>query len=58
MKQYHAAGEQGPYGMGWLASDEPDVGRTISHSGILWTYKSEETIDLDQRLGIAMMFDA
>ncbi|HWO53674.1 MAG TPA: serine hydrolase domain-containing protein [Paenibacillus cookii] len=58
LKQYHAAGEQGPYGMGWLASDEPDVGRTISHSGILWTYKSEETIDLDQRLGIAMMFDA
>ena len=33
-------------------------GRTISHSGILWTYKAEETIYLDQRLGIAMMFDS
>lgn len=58
MEQYHTAGQQGPYGMGWLAEEDEQGGRTISHSGILWTYKAEETIYLDQRLGIAMMFDS
>lgn len=57
MKQYHAAGQQGPYGMGWLVADDESGGLTISHSGILWTYKAEETVHLDRRLGIAIMFD-
>lgn len=57
MEQYHAAGQHAPYGMGWLASKDHVWGRTISHSGILWTYKAEETVYLDKRLGITMMFD-
>ncbi|WP_217594252.1 serine hydrolase [Cohnella sp. GbtcB17] len=56
MEQYHQAGQISPYGMGWQAGSD-DQGRTISHSGIFWTYKAEETIYLDERLGIAMMFD-
>ncbi|MFM9280742.1 serine hydrolase domain-containing protein [Paenibacillus jiagnxiensis] len=58
MEQYHTAGQSGPYGMGWLAGVDEQGGRTISHSGIFWTYKAEETIYLDQRLGITMMFDS
>ncbi|MFB5676826.1 serine hydrolase domain-containing protein [Paenibacillus terreus] len=58
MEQYHTAGQSGPYGMGWLAGEDEQGGRTISHSGIFWTYKAEETIYLDQRLGITMMFDS
>jgi CubicO group peptidase (beta-lactamase class C family) len=57
MEQYHAPGQRAPYGMGWLASNDNDWGRTISHSGIFWTYKAEETIYLDKQLGITMMFD-
>ncbi len=58
MEQYHSAGAIGPYGMGWLAGKDEDAGPTISHSGIFWTYKSEERIYLDQQLGIAVMFDS
>ncbi|WP_426453020.1 serine hydrolase domain-containing protein [Paenibacillus sp. S-38] len=58
MKQYHAAGTIGPYGMGWLADQDESGGRTISHSGIFWTYKSEERVYLDERMGIAVMFDS
>lgn len=58
MEQFHAAGQSGPYGMGWLAEEDELGGQTISHSGIFWTYKAEETIDLDQQLGIAIMFDS
>ncbi|MFB5761309.1 serine hydrolase domain-containing protein [Paenibacillus medicaginis] len=58
MEQYHTAGQSGPYGMGWLAGEDKQGGRTVSHSGIFWTYKGEETIYLDQRLGITMMFDS
>ncbi len=58
METYHKAGPIGPYGMGWLAEKDERGGRTISHSGILWTYKAEETIYLDRKLGIAMMFDS
>lgn len=58
MEQYHAAGVVSPYGLGWLAGQDEAGGRTISHSGIFWTYKSEETIYLDERLGIAVMFDS
>ncbi|KRE46570.1 serine hydrolase domain-containing protein [Paenibacillus sp. Soil724D2] len=57
MEQYHAAGQHATYGMGWLASNDNDWGRTISHSGIFWTYKAEETVYLEKRLGITMMFD-
>lgn len=57
MEQYHTAGQRAPYGMGWLASNDSDWGRTISHSGIFWTYKAEETVYLDKQLGITMMFD-
>lgn len=57
MEQYHAAGQSGPYGMGWLEGEDEHEGRTISHSGIFWTYKAEETIYLDQHLGITMMFN-
>ncbi|WP_261301501.1 serine hydrolase domain-containing protein [Paenibacillus andongensis] len=57
MEQYHAAGQHAPYGMGWLASNDNVWGQTISHSGIFWTYKAEETVYLDKRLGISMMFD-
>ncbi|MGM0867401.1 MAG: serine hydrolase domain-containing protein [Bacillota bacterium] len=57
MEQYHAAGQRAPYGMGWLASNDNDWGQTISHSGIFWTYKAEETVYLDKQLGITMMFD-
>ncbi|MBE1442723.1 serine hydrolase domain-containing protein [Paenibacillus sp. OAS669] len=57
MKQYHAAGQIGPYGMGWLAEEDEHGARTISHSGIFWTYKAEEAIYLDEQLGIMMMFD-
>ncbi|MDD9267184.1 serine hydrolase [Paenibacillus sp. GCM10023248] len=57
MQQYHAAEQQTSYGMGWLASLDTDWGRTISHSGIFWTYKAEETVYLEKKLGIAMMFD-
>ncbi|TYP73113.1 serine hydrolase domain-containing protein [Paenibacillus methanolicus] len=57
-KQYHSAGAIGPYGMGWLADQEEAGGRTISHSGIFWTYKSEETIYLDDQMGIAVMFNS
>ncbi|MWV46233.1 serine hydrolase [Paenibacillus sp. HJL G12] len=58
LEQYHKAGQISPYGMGWLAEEDDQGGRTISHSGIFWTYKSEMTIYLDQRLGIAMMFNS
>ncbi|WP_256257501.1 MULTISPECIES: serine hydrolase [unclassified Paenibacillus] len=59
MTQYHAAGDIGPYGMGWLAKEsESGGGRSISHSGIFWTYKSEERIYLDERMGIAVMFNS
>lgn len=58
MEQYHTAGQGGPYGMGWLAGEDEQGGRAISHSGIFWTYKAEETIYLDQRLGITMMFNS
>ncbi|NOU76828.1 serine hydrolase [Paenibacillus sp. LMG 31458] len=58
MEQYHKAGQSGPYGMGWLADEDEHGGRTISHSGIFWTYKAEETIYLDQHLGITMMFNS
>ncbi|PYI56120.1 serine hydrolase domain-containing protein [Paenibacillus flagellatus] len=57
LEQYHAAGAVAPYGMGWMAARDDTRGRTISHSGIFWTYKAEETVYLDKRLGIAMMFD-
>lgn len=57
LEQYHAAGERSSYGMGWLASDDNVWGRAISHSGIFWTYKAEETVYLDKKLGITMMFD-
>ncbi|MFE6078499.1 serine hydrolase domain-containing protein [Paenibacillus sp. NPDC057886] len=58
MKQYHAAGAIGPYGMGWLADQDESGDRMISHSGIFWTYKSEEMIYLDEQLGIAVMFNS
>lgn len=58
MKQYHAAGTIGSYGMGWLADQEESHGRIISHSGIFWTYKSEEKIYLDEEMGIAVMFNS
>lgn len=58
MEQYNKAGQISPYGMGWLAGNDEQWGRTISHSGIFWTYKSEETIYLDQQLGITMMFNS
>ncbi|MFC6553598.1 serine hydrolase domain-containing protein [Cohnella cellulosilytica] len=58
LKQYHAAGAIGPYGMGWLAEQDESGGRTISHGGIFWTYKSEETVYLDERMGIAVMFNS
>lgn len=58
MEQYHTAGQRGPYGMGWLAGEDEQGGQTISHSGIFWTYKAEETIYLNQQLGITMMFDS
>lgn len=58
LKQYHAAGAIGPYGMGWLADQDESGGRMISHSGILWTYKSEEKIYLDEQMGIAVMFNS
>jgi CubicO group peptidase (beta-lactamase class C family) len=51
MEQYHTAGQSGPYGMGWLAGEDGQGGRAISHNGIFWTYEAEETIYLDQRLG-------
>ncbi|WP_217560600.1 serine hydrolase [Paenibacillus sp. GbtcB18] len=55
---YHEAGQMSSYGMGWLAGADEQEGRTISHSGIFWTYKSEEIIYLDQQLGITMMFNS
>lgn len=58
MKQYHKAGAIGPYGMGWLANQDESGGKTISHSGIFWTYKSEEMIYLDDQMGIAVMFNS
>ncbi|MEC0128940.1 serine hydrolase domain-containing protein [Paenibacillus pabuli] len=58
MKQYHAAGAIGPYGMGWLANQNESSGRTISHSGIFWTYKSEEVVYLNEQMGIALMFNS
>ncbi|MFE5319268.1 serine hydrolase domain-containing protein [Paenibacillus sp. NPDC056579] len=57
MEQYHAPGQHSSYGMGWLASSDNVWGRTISHSGILWSYKAEETVYLEKKLGITMMFD-
>ncbi|MGO4272588.1 serine hydrolase domain-containing protein [Paenibacillus sp. TAF58] len=57
MEQYHAAGQQAAYGLGWLTSNDNVWGRTISHTGIFWTYKAEETVYLDKHLGITMMFD-
>ncbi|GIP37890.1 hypothetical protein J31TS4_11700 [Paenibacillus sp. J31TS4] len=56
MNDYHAAGATGPYGIGWLAGQDESGGRTISHSGIFWTYKAEERVYLDERLGIAVQF--
>lgn len=56
MKQYHAAGQEAPYGMGWNVSEDTH-GKTISHTGIFWTYKAEETIFLEKQLGISIMFD-
>lgn len=58
MEQYHKTGQIGPYGIGWDAEEDEHGGRTISHSGIFWTYKAEETIFLDQQLGITMMFNS
>ncbi|WP_440109705.1 serine hydrolase domain-containing protein [Paenibacillus sp. QZ-Y1] len=58
MKQYHAVGAIGPYGMGWLANQDESSGRTISHSGIFWTYKSEELVYLNEQMGIAVMFNS
>ncbi|WP_339272562.1 serine hydrolase domain-containing protein [Paenibacillus sp. FSL W8-0426] len=58
MKQYHAAGAIGPYGMGWLANQDESGGKMISHSGIFWTYKSEEMIFLDEKMGVAIMFNS
>ncbi|MFC9708932.1 serine hydrolase domain-containing protein [Paenibacillus sp. NPDC056933] len=58
MKQYHAAGDIGPYGMGWLANQDESSGRTISHSGIFWTYKSEEVVYLNEQMGIVLMFNS
>ncbi|RKN86302.1 serine hydrolase domain-containing protein [Paenibacillus ginsengarvi] len=57
MKQYHTAGAIGPYGMGWNANQDESGGRTISHSGIFWTYKSEERVYLDEQLGITVIFN-
>ena len=57
MEQFHAAGKRGPYGMGWTVEEDQQWGRTISHSGIFWTYKAEESIYLDQQFGIAVMFN-
>ncbi|MEC0256691.1 hypothetical protein PAEVO_20070 [Paenibacillus sp. GM2FR] len=56
--QFHSAGETSPYGMGWLADQDESRGRTISHSGIFWTYKSEETVYLDEQMGITVMFNS
>ncbi|MCZ8517849.1 MULTISPECIES: serine hydrolase domain-containing protein [Paenibacillus] len=58
MEEYHTAGQNGPYGMGWNVDEDEHRGRTLSHNGIFWTYKSEEKIDLDHRLGITMMFNS
>ncbi|UPK41410.1 serine hydrolase domain-containing protein [Paenibacillus pabuli] len=58
MKQYHSSGVISPYGMGWLADQGKSSGRTISHSGIFWTYKSEEMVYLDEQMGIAVMFNS
>ncbi|MCM3718704.1 serine hydrolase domain-containing protein [Fictibacillus phosphorivorans] len=58
MGKYHSSGPVSQYGIGWMAKDNKEWGRTISHSGIFWTYKSEETIYLDQHLGITMMFNS
>lgn len=58
MNQFHSAGDIGPYGMGWLADQDESGGRTISHGGILWTYKSEETVYLDEQMGITVMFNS
>ncbi|OME94679.1 serine hydrolase domain-containing protein [Paenibacillus lautus] len=58
MNQFHSAGDIAPYGMGWLADQDESGGRTISHSGIFWTYKSEETIYLDEQMGISVMFNS
>jgi len=44
--------------MGWLADQDESGGQTISHGGILWTYKSEETVYLDEQMGIAVMFNS
>ncbi|TCP52597.1 CubicO group peptidase (beta-lactamase class C family) [Tumebacillus sp. BK434] len=57
MAQYHAPGPDGRYGMGWMVRKEESGKRTLSHSGILWTYKSEEQIDLDRQVGITVLFD-
>lgn len=58
MNPFHSAGDIAPYGMGWLADQDELTGRSISHSGILWMYKSEEKIYLDEQMGIAVMFNS
>lgn len=58
MNQFHSVGDIAPYGMGWLVDQDESGGRTISHSGIFWTYKSEETVYLDEQMGIAVMFNS
>lgn len=58
MEQYHAMGASGPYGMGWNAGQDESGGRTISHSGIFWTYKAEEMIFVDEQMGITVMFNS
>ncbi|MGY4760513.1 serine hydrolase domain-containing protein [Paenibacillus caseinilyticus] len=57
-EEYHTAGQRGPYGMGWVVEEDEHMGRTISHSGTFWTYKSEEKIYLDQQIGVTMMVNS
>jgi len=52
------AGPKKRYGMGWEISQTADGKKQIEHGGILWTYKAQELVIPDQKLGIVILFNS
>jgi CubicO group peptidase (beta-lactamase class C family) len=46
------------YGMGWNLSKSDQEKNQISHTGILWTYKSETIIQPAEGLGVVVLFNS
>ena len=51
-------GPKKSYGLGWEISQTADGNKQIEHGGILWTYKAQELVIPDQKLGIVLLFNS